>query len=418
MSVLASVIDTAIVVCPLPDFPEARLLGVRVAGVPLLTRALLTAQRAGIERFTVVASAPQQAALRGQVDGEARLRGRVRWIEPTEDPGAQSASSLVLPVSVVLEAGALRGWLMRVVDSGSVTVPDAAGTAPLAVPAALLTECIRAALRGQPGLAQFLEKLQGDRRLVTVPWEGIRQQPVRSAAEVPAVERAMLAALRSPEDGPVVDRFVNRVLSAFLTRGVIRLPVTPNQVTVASLVTGLIGAWLLGIEGVVPSLLGLALFQLSVVLDHVDGEVARLKFQFSPLGKWLDNVSDHVVDLAVIALLTWRVAGVRTPGTFAVLGLAAAAGVTGAFVVVFWWSVSEQSRAARTTAPAQLLAPVLAFLANRDGFSLALWVAVLLGHPTWFLWALALGANAYWVTWLLIYGLPTRAHPVVERPAG
>src|SRR3989338_3087046 len=130
MSVLASVIDTAIVVCPQPDLPEARLLGVRVAGVPLLTRALLTAQRAGIERFTVVASAPQQAALRGQLDGEARLRGRVRWIEPTEDPGAQSASSLVLPVSVVLEAGALRGWLTRVVDSGSVTVPDAAGMAP------------------------------------------------------------------------------------------------------------------------------------------------------------------------------------------------------------------------------------------------------------------------------------------------
>ncbi|MBI3086019.1 MAG: CDP-alcohol phosphatidyltransferase family protein [candidate division NC10 bacterium] len=411
------VIDTAIVVCPQPDLPEARLLGVRVAGVPLLTRALLTAQLAGIERFSVVASAPQQAALRGQLDGEARLRGRVRWLEPAEDPGAQSAYSLVLPVSVVLEAGALRGWLRRVVDSGSVTVPDAAGTAPLAVPAGLLSQCIQAALGGQSGLTRFLEKLQGDRRLVTVPWEGIRQQPVRSAAEVPAVERAMLQALRSPEDGPIVDRFVNRALSAFITRGLIRSRVTPNQVTAASLVTGLLGAWLLGIEGALPSLLGLALFQLSVILDHVDGEVARLKFLFSPLGKWLDNVSDHVVDLAVIALLTWRVAGERTAGYFAVLGLAAAIGVTGAFAVVFWWSVSEQPRAARTTAPAQLLAPVLAFLANRDGFSLALWATVPLGRPTWFLWALALGANAYWVAWLLIYGLPTRDPLAVERPA-
>lgn len=410
-------IDTAIVVCPQPDLPEAGLLGVRVAGVPLLTRALLTAQRAGIERFAVVASAPQQAALRGQLDDEARLRGRVRWLEPTEDPRAPSAYSLILPVSVVLEAGALRGWLTRVVDSGLVTAPDAAGMSPLVVPAALLPECIRAALRGQPGLMQFLGKLQGDRRLVTVPWEGMGQQPVRSAAEVPAVERAMLAGLRSPEDGPIVDRFVNRALSAFLTRGLIRLPVTPNQVTAASLVTGLLGAWFLGTEGVIASLLGLALFQLSVILDHVDGEVARLKFLFSPLGKWLDNVSDHVVDLAVIALLTWRVAGERTAGYFAVLGLAAAVGVTGAFAVVFWWSVSEQPRAARTTAPAQLLAPVLAFLANRDGFSLALWVTVLLGRPTWFLWALALGANAYWVAWLLIYGLPTRDPLAVERPA-
>lgn len=402
-------IDTAVVVCPRAELPEASVLGVRVAGVPLLTRALLTAERAGIQQFAVVASGPQQTALRAQLDGDTRLRGRIRWLTPTEDPAPRSASSLVLPPSVILDAGALREWLMRVADGSAVTAPEGAGIGPLAVPAALLAPCIEAALGGQTGLRGFLEKLQGDRRLVRVPWEGVQQQPVRSAGEVPAIERAMVADLRTSDDGPIVDRFVNRTASALLTRWLIPSRLTPNQVTGASLAAGLVGAWLLSADGAWRSLWGLVFYQFSMILDHVDGEVARLKFLYSPLGKWLDNVSDHVVGLAVIASLTWRVAGNRAAGHFTVLGLAAAVGVTLAFMMVFCWSVSGRRLEARKTAPARFLASVLAILANRDGFCAALWVTVLLDRASWFLWALALGANAYWLAWLLMYGLPARS---------
>jgi phosphatidylglycerophosphate synthase len=225
----------------------------------------------------------------------------------------------------------------------------------------------------------------------------------------------MLAALRSPDDGPLVDRYVNRTLSALLTRGLLGCRVTPNQITVASLLTGLSGAWLLGGDGVPRTILGLALFQLSVILDHVDGEVARLKYLYSRLGKWLDNFSDHLVDLAVIAFLTWRVAAREPAGHFVVLGLAAALGVTGAFLVVFGWSVSERPRKVRMTAMARLLERILATLANRDGFCLALWVFVSSGRPSWFLWALALGANAYWFAWLFMYGVPGRSRAAEER---
>jgi phosphatidylglycerophosphate synthase len=410
-------IDTAVVVCPRPELPEARALAIQVAGIPLLTRTLLTAQRAGIQRFVIIALRVQQAALRAQIDGEPRLHGRVRWFEPTEAPIPQSACSLVLPPSVIVDAGALRAWLLRVADGGAVTVPDGGGIGPLAVPPALLSGCIEAALQGQKGLVGFLEQLHREHRLERVPWIGVRHQPVPSAAEVPAIEEAMLAALRSPEDGPIVDRFVNRAVSTRLTRWLIPSRLTPNQITCASLATGLTGAWLLGGERMLASLAGLILFQLSVILDHVDGEVARLKFLTSPLGKWLDNFGDHVVDLAVVASLTWRVAGNGPIAQFAALGAAAALGITCAFLVVFWWSVSAQRPEARATTPARLLARVLTVLANRDGFCLALWAAVLLGRPAWLLWALALGANAYWLAWLFIYGLPLRPVEAADRPA-
>lgn len=410
-------IETAVVVCPRPELPEAGLLGVRVGGIPLLTRTLLTAQRAGIEKFAIVATGAQQAALRIQLEREPRLRGRIRWFEPTENPAPQLSYSLVLPPSVIVDAGALRAWLVRVADGGGVTAPDGGWIGPLAVSSALLSPCIQAALDGQKGLMGFLEELRREHRLERVPWEGARHEPVRSLGEVAAIEQTMLAALRSPEDGPIVDRFVNRTVSARLTRWLINSHVTPNQITCASLISGLGGAWLLGGGGMLNSLWGLVLFQFSVILDHVDGEVARLKFLSSLLGKWLDNASDHAVDLAVIGFLTWRVAGIGPGGHFLALGGAAALGITVAFLVVFRWSVSGQHLVVRATVPAGLVARALAVLANRDGFCLALWFAILLDRPTWFLWALALGANAYWAAWLFIYGLSPRSMKAVGGSA-
>jgi phosphatidylglycerophosphate synthase len=321
----------------------------------------------------------------------------------------EAACSLILPPSVVLDAGALREWIGRTGDGDRVTATTAdAAAGPLVVPGVFLRSCIQAAHRGQSALEKFLERLDEERRLIRLPWEAGPYHPVRSAGEIPEIERVMLATLRSPDDGPLVDRYVNRRLSAILTRGLLNSRVTPNQVTGASLVTGLLGAWLLGGEDGARSLLGLILFQLSVILDHVDGEIARLKFLFSRLGKWLDNFSDHAVDLAVIAFLTWRVAEGHPAGYFITLSLAAALGVTGAFLVVFGWSLSGGRREVRTTATARLVARVLATLANRDGFCLPLWLAVLLGRPEWFLWALAIGANAYWIAWLFVYGIPAR----------
>jgi phosphatidylglycerophosphate synthase len=172
----------------------------------------------------------------------------------------------------------------------------------------------------------------------------------------------------------------------------VRGPISPNQVTVASLLAGLLAAGLIA-QARLPVLLGLACFQLSVVLDHADGEIARLKFQFTKLGKWLDNWSDHAVDLAVLGGVAWRAAsGAPVVGLIA-LAIVAGIGVTGSFVVVFVWTL-------RRAPGAPGAHPMLA-LANRDGFCLALWGTLLLGWPVLLLWLLAIGANAFWLVWLL-----------------
>lgn len=203
----------------------------------------------------------------------------------------------------------------------------------------LLSACVHAARTGRAGLERFGGQLRSQGQLQVAPWDGMDPETIRSAGDVPAVERRLLRAQRSAEDGPIVDRFLNRTLSGPITRLAVRWPVTPNQVTVLSLLAGLLGAWLLAHAAAAVTLGGLLLFQLSVVLDHVDGEIARLKFQSSRLGKWLDNCSDHVVDLAVIAAVAWRMAvGGSGASVLALLG-AAVLGVTGSFLVMFFWTL-------------------------------------------------------------------------------
>jgi phosphatidylglycerophosphate synthase len=393
-------LQVAVVVCAADDSAPGRL-ALRVGGLSLLTRCLLALRHAGFLHVAVVGGAAQRDALTAQWSGDARLEG-VDWLDAGEAAAKLPQRCLLVLPDVVVTSGELCAWVERVSDAAEAAAPDQSGLGPAVLSSALLPAGIEAARGGGPGLAGFLGRLAVAQTLEIVPYGGAVREAVASPPAALAALWKMLKALRTPDDGPIVDRFVNRTFSAWISRRLVDTPLTPNQVTIASLLAGLGGAWALGSGDWPGPLAGLALFQLSVILDHVDGEIARVKYQFSRFGKWLDNWSDHAVDLAVVAMLAWRVWRDGSAGQPVLLGVAAAIGVTGSFAIVFWWSLAAERAGGRI--PAVILA-----MANRDGFSLALWTTGLLGRPVWFLWALAVGANVFWALWLARAGLPPRS---------
>ena len=66
---------------------------------------------------------------------------------------------------------------------------------------------------------------------------------------------------------------------------------TPNELTVFSLVLGLVSAAFLATDRLVA---GAVLFYLSFMIDCVDGKIARLKGTGTPFGLWLDYVGDRI----------------------------------------------------------------------------------------------------------------------------
>lgn len=150
--------------------------------------------------------------------------------------------------------------------------------------------------------------------LVDVPW--FRSPADRAAAEaaVGAVSDARIAQLQANRvDDGFYSTFVVRRLSKPLTRLALRIGLSPNAVTLISFAIGLGAAASFAVGTRWALVLGAVLLQLSLIVDCVDGEVARATRRFSALGAWLDASTDRVKEFlayAGLAIGAWAALGI------------------------------------------------------------------------------------------------------------
>lgn len=95
----------------------------------------------------------------------------------------------------------------------------------------------------------------------------------------------------------------------------------PVALTLAAGALGIGGALLVAVGH--PA--GAALAAVGVLLDGIDGPVARLTDRESRFGAWLDSTMDRAVDFALVGALGWRGHATENDALLAA-GLAAAAG--------------------------------------------------------------------------------------------
>jgi phosphatidylserine synthase len=99
--------------------------------------------------------------------------------------------------------------------------------------------------------------------------------------------------------------YVLRRFSKLLTWVAVKIGATPNQVTIASFAIGLYAAYLFAQGDFWSILVGAVLLQVSIIVDCVDGELARYTRKFSELGAWLDAITDRVKEYAVFLGLAY-----------------------------------------------------------------------------------------------------------------
>lgn len=121
----------------------------------------------------------------------------------------------------------------------------------------------------------------------------IAAHPATTPAEREGARDMLLRLNIKKEDNPVT-KHVYRPLSRPLTRLLVHTPITPNQISYAVGVLGLIGCWLTAQPGQAALVWGAAVIFFAGVLDGCDGEIARLKLISSPFGAWLDTVVDEI----------------------------------------------------------------------------------------------------------------------------
>jgi hypothetical protein len=108
----------------------------------------------------------------------------------------------------------------------------------------------------------------------------------------------------------LVARVINKKISFRLTRYLlVHLPFTPNMITLVAGCIGFFGAMLISTGTYDNVLMGFLLAQTQSILDGCDGELARVRFQQTGLGEWLDTIVDDFLNLAIVlavGVALWR----------------------------------------------------------------------------------------------------------------
>lgn len=121
-------------------------------------------------------------------------------------------------------------------------------------------------------------------------------QWLESPRQIPPCERRFLRDNGKSQDG-MVSRHLNRRVSRFLSRWLLKLPLTPNVWSVC-IFTLPLAATVAFLQGTYLGFVtGCAIFQLYSILDGCDGEIARAKFLHSDFGRRLDSFLDLVGNL-------------------------------------------------------------------------------------------------------------------------
>jgi len=100
-----------------------------------------------------------------------------------------------------------------------------------------------------------------------------------------------------------VATYIHPPLEFGLTRFLVKTPVTPNQITLTSILISVLVVYLFASGKLIP---GIILAALKCMLDGVDGKLARLLLKFSKSGDLLDHVGDTLFDALWYLALGWH----------------------------------------------------------------------------------------------------------------
>ncbi len=220
--------------------------GRRLLGLTLLERLVLTARRVGIVDIVVVASSPDHARLRSAADvlPDSAFVDALP-VEPCALPTGPGAGDALGETAWLAATHAIadcsRGDPARRMASGC--------SAP-------------ASCRPIPRLHQRVRSLALD----------LRPLRLRRMEDLAAAEQRLLQGLRKETDGYTA-RVVARPLSIAVSRRLVSLGVSPNQMTLVSMSIGLAAAFFFLSPDPIWQLIGSLLFVAHSVLDGCDGEL-------------------------------------------------------------------------------------------------------------------------------------------------
>ena len=371
-----------------------------IAGVPFLLRNILNIQRGGVERLVLMTGNNHKAAdeLRHRLLQDPRVTLKLDWLADSRQL-AQTANGigelLFLDGSALYDKNKIKSAVAPGSESGK-------------------TEKHLSFFLDRASMTSLLEQMD---HFDLSSFEQVRERSIQSEPEAPDSEKQLRVyfpktdhpKISSEKDFQTVgetvvkkssglanDSFVTRILSRpvshRLTRLLLNTRFTPNQITMLSLFLGLGSALCFFQGGYAMGVSGAGLLLLSIWVDGVDGEIARIKLMESPFGAKLDILCDNVVHVAVFFSIGMGLYNIHGETIFLILGGLAASGSLLAFLLLSEGIIESKSTTNSSQENDQKKNGFVDKLANRD-FTHFLFVLALLDQLWIFIWLTAVGVN-------------------------
>ena len=361
--------------------PHPALMLQRAAGMSALERQLWTLSRSGFKKVWVGAQRPA-ATLRLPPGLE------ILW----SDSSAAAEFACEPPYVAVSGDHFIRVETLRYVAESTYPTPvaleDAAGEAVIQV--APFRDDRTTQARRQPLPAGSTIKLQS---------------PIGAGRAIPW----LLALGVKAQDGFMARNF-DRYISRAVSRVVLDTAMTPNMMTVTSSLIGLCGAAFFLVPTHAMRLTGALLIWLHSVLDGCDGELARIRFEESPLGADIDFWGDNVVHVALFACIAVGFYRADRDIWPILAAVAASVGTLGSAIMNYRERLERRrnpaaAAAAAATAEAAGFVPALTRLENMLAARDFIYLLVVLAYVDRlyeFMWAAAVGSLLFFFMMLYL----------------
>ncbi len=248
-------------------------------------------------------------------------------------------------------------------------------------------------------------------------------QRINGTDDAAAATRKVLLATMKATDG--IFARTNRRVSLLISALLLDTPATPNIVTVATLVWGLVAGWLLSRGQHATFIYGALFAWFASMLDGVDGELARAKFQSSAFGHWLEMVCDYAFYIALFVGLGAGVQRIRGDPIWLLVGIGAAAGVVVSFAAVArlkrayarqgsmgdFYLAYQRTVGARGSNLFLRVTPYLLALMTRAGFPYLLVMIAIVDMPRGLLVSIFIATHSFWITALYASRLRVTLQP-------
>jgi phosphatidylglycerophosphate synthase len=413
----------------------------RVGSLPILLRTILAAQKIGITQITVVVDPITKLRVQHELASTGRLPRSVQWIDMAPDATFWHRLRFIATgtrcqrLVLIGENSTYHPSLLQ--KASEWNDEDAAlalmsGDRPLGI-YALSAKMIRDLAEHYPtpvgSFEELEESLAAMGSVVPIPVRDDLWQRVSAPKDRQAAEQKLNGWLVKPTDG--IFARTNRRISIPISRQIIKFPITPNMVSLFTLGVGFASGLFFAYGGYWNAVCGAFLCLFASILDGCDGEVARLKFQESDFGCWLETVCDYLFYLVLFVGMTiglWRSSGTKT---YLVWGALLLFGAMASFLAIGWerhrlasgrpeqllkiWQAHAESRSSN---PFLYFGRHMEFMARRCFFPYAILLFALCDMLNVAFILSAIGANLVWP--IALYSSSTFAEsrsPTVAGPA-